>query len=581
MSADGRAWARECVRRAVCRWEYGVRPNSQTQAGSSGSARRVLVVGLDGATFDVLRPLAQSGLLRNLDWLLRRSAQVEMRAPLPAITPVAWSTFLTGCDPQEHGIWDFRYFDHARGRVQMNHAGRLGRGTLFDVVSATGGQVVSLNLPMTYPPSPQVPGIIIGGIDSLSIEAVLAPYPEFQRRLLATSARYNLATIWRRRPETLAELTRGVQDTEAAFRGRVTAAHLADEMTDWQLLVVQFQTLDSLQHRCWHLLGVDPSTAAPSAWVRQAQQALVALDHCVGELCELADRRAAAVVLVSDHGFGTFCGKICVPRLLEQRGLLTPAGPLARSAYRLSRWQWKVRRWAHAQQRPGQSTSAMARPVESLLPVDRQRSAAVALHGSLGALVYLNTPLRFHGGCIRGDGPYDQAAAETLSALRDARHPTTGEPLFQQAYLTRDQFHVDPLEPMWPDVVGIPADGWHTRNKLDRGQQPVREDVSLTGTHRREGIFTVCAPGVAPVVGPAADLRDAAPTILHLAGLPPGGWMSGRVLPFVCGSSAIPRPHFLRSQPAVTLRQASADRSQTGPMTGDVARRLKDLGYLE
>ena len=88
---------------------------------SSPSVPRVLVVGLDGATYELLVPWAESGLMPNLARLMARSSLSVVNSTQPCITPVAWTTFQTGCDPAEHGILDYRYLDHRRRRL----AGRL------------------------------------------------------------------------------------------------------------------------------------------------------------------------------------------------------------------------------------------------------------------------------------------------------------------------------------------------------------------------------------------------------------------------------------------------------------------------
>jgi predicted AlkP superfamily phosphohydrolase/phosphomutase len=538
-------------------------------------AARVLVLGLDGATFDVLNPLVEQGVMPHLARLMRHSARAQVRSTHPAITPVAWTTFQTGCDPQEHGIWDFRYFDHDAGQLLMNHARRIARPTLFDAVAAAGGSVVSLNLPMTYPAPHDTPGIIVGGIDSLSIEAALAPYPEFTASLLASSARFNLATIWKRRPTSFEELKEGIAQTEAAFRGRVTAAHLADEMTDWRLMVVHFQTLDSLQHRCWHLLGIAPNEA-PTPWVETTQQALRTLDNCIGELCELAHRRGASLVVVSDHGFGPFREKISLPELLIRRNLITPQPFASRLFYRLARTRWKLHKWAQRQLHPDRSVAALHRPLEGAIPINWRKSTAVALHGNLAALIYFNTPERFGNGPVRTSQQYDQVAADALAAFREATHPITGEPLFVEAYLTRDRFGCDPLQQHFPDLVAIPADGFHTRHKFDRAPQLTVSDPTLVGTHRREGLLMVHADDVQPGHHAPAELRDVAPTILRMLGIAPHAQMSGQSLQhlFTHRTMTPPRPHFLRRAPREQMTLTAVEQHT-------VENRLRELGYLD
>src|SRR5205823_2120644 len=165
--------------------------------------------------------------------------------------------------------------------------------------------------------------------------------------------------IWKRKPQSLAELAAGVARTIDDFDDHVTAARVADGLTDWRLMVVQFQTLDSLQHRCWHLLA---SGSAPSQWVREAQRAMQVLDHCIGQLIELADRRRAAVVVLGDHGFGPFREKIYVNEILRRHGLQHLASPAAAWRHRAVRTAWKFRKWLHRRTQGG-STAVVRRPL--------------------------------------------------------------------------------------------------------------------------------------------------------------------------------------------------------------------------
>lgn len=549
---------------------------------SLSNVPRVLVIGLDGATFDVLKPLADAGVMPNVARLLSDSALAELNSTAPAITPTAWTTFQTGCEPSEHGIFDYRYLEHERGEVLLNHAARVGVPTLFDAVSEAGGDVISLNLPMTWPVVGPARGLIVGGLDSPSLDAVLAPYPDFARRLRESGARYGLDTVWQRRPLDFDELCDRVRATQEVFRGRVVAAQLADGLHDWRLMVVQFQTLDSLQHRAWHLLGIQ-AAGGPPKWIERTQLAMRTLDACVGELVELAEQRNAAVLVVSDHGFGNFREKISLPELLRRRGLLVPAGAWDRGVYRVRRDAWKVRRWWRRVRRPQLSTASMSRPCEGLLPIDWRRSVALTLHGNLGGLVYLNTPQRFGRGPVATPRQYDQTLEDVIAAFQEARHPETEERLFTDVWAVGDMAG-DPIEQRLPDVVAIPAPGFHTRPKMDRSGHLLRPDPALSGTHRQQGVLMLKAPGVMLGAHRAAELRDVAPTILAMLGLR-SEVMSGRPL----GELFAPdceTPTRASIGKATCLNSASrnvpvAGHQLSAAEKARVEQRLRELGYIE
>jgi predicted AlkP superfamily phosphohydrolase/phosphomutase len=240
---------------------------------------------------------------------------------------------------------------------------------------------------------------------------------------------------------------------------------------------------------------------------------------------------------------------------------------------------------------PDRSAAGIPRPLASLAPIDWRRSRAVALHGNLAALVYLNTVARFGAGPLVSSNDYDCALAETIAAFEEARHPETGEALFTDVYATREGLGCDPLERSWPDVAAIPADGFHTRPKFDPVWRLMMPDVKLAGTHRRAGVLMIDAPGVRPGKQLRADLSDVAPTVLQLLGSAVPGSMSGRALRELWGASPA-----AAAQPIIALL-GEASRAEgglsefatvglrgadlTAEAQAEVESRLRDLGYLE
>lgn len=67
---------------------------------------RALVIGLDGADVDVIQGLGASQL-PSLFGVMERGAWSRLRSVQPPATLPNWSTFLTGLDPGQHGVFDF------------------------------------------------------------------------------------------------------------------------------------------------------------------------------------------------------------------------------------------------------------------------------------------------------------------------------------------------------------------------------------------------------------------------------------------------------------------------------------------
>jgi hypothetical protein len=76
------------------------------RAGVS-QAERVVIVGLDGQDPELTEKWMNEGLLPNFSRLRETGAFARLSTTLPAESPVAWSSFQTGCNPGKHRIYDF------------------------------------------------------------------------------------------------------------------------------------------------------------------------------------------------------------------------------------------------------------------------------------------------------------------------------------------------------------------------------------------------------------------------------------------------------------------------------------------
>jgi len=68
---------------------------------------RMVVVGLDGMEPTLLEKFMSEGKLPNFTKLKKMGSYARLQTTIPAISPVAWSSFMTGCHPNKHNIFDF------------------------------------------------------------------------------------------------------------------------------------------------------------------------------------------------------------------------------------------------------------------------------------------------------------------------------------------------------------------------------------------------------------------------------------------------------------------------------------------
>jgi predicted AlkP superfamily phosphohydrolase/phosphomutase len=540
------------------------------------TSERLLLIGLDGATWTVLDPMRKRGLMPNLDALLARSAYGTLRSTIPPMTSAAWTTMMTGCGPARHGVFDHRYFDIGANRMRVNHAGRVRVPTFWQLLSQAGHTVVSLNVPVTYPPS-QVRGVMVSGIDAPHIDAALSGSAAFGKRIKEEVPGYHIRALWKRPPQTVEEMNANAQATTELGRARVHAANIADEMNpNWSALMVQFQNLDPFQHRAWRYLNVDETGIEDAGMNAGAEEVFRGLDEAIGGLCELADRRGAGVMVMSDHGFGPCLGRIHANRILVDAGVASLPGVAGRLRRRVRQGIDHLRTFQAKRSDPEARSATFEHSIAAQYPFNWKKTLAFIPHQDTAAMVYLNSASRKPGAPLETPRQVEDALNATIQALGEARHPETGVLLFPQIVNVSEAYGVDTARENYPDIVALPDENYWVRTKLAKGTAWVEADDNLPGTHRPEGIVAVSGAGVVPGRNLKAHLNDVMPSVMKWFRLPIPAHVEGKPLP--C----------LGSLP--TIRQDSGASPIAGPHKPDfeyseeeqrlIEQRLADLGYL-
>ena len=538
---------------------------------------RLMILGLDGATWTVIDPLRKLGLMPNLEALLKRAAHGTLESVVPPMTSAAWSSLMTGCGPARHGIFDHRYYDLESDQMKVNHSARFRVPTFWNILSDSGRSVVSMNVPGTFPPL-KVRGVVVSGMDAPHLEAALSGYPEFASGLKANVPDYTLKYFWKNAPKTLDELKENAKLTVDSFMGRAKGGLYADTFVkDWSALMVQFQNLDPFQHRAWNYLNVDATGIDSPEWNTAARSVLKGLDDAVGLLLELAEKRSATVMVASDHGFGPCLGRIHVNTILLDAGIAALPNFGGKLRRRVKQARESLRLWSVKRHDPTARSSSFDTSVSAQFALDWKRTLAFAPHQDTAAMLYMNTVNRRKEAPLRTPREIDEARTATVEALRVARHPETGVALFPKIVETAVAYNIDPAREGYPDIIALPEENYWVRTKLSNSPKWVEADANLPGTHRPEGIIAIAGEGIPSGRHMAAKLIDVAPSVLKLFGLPIPSQMEG--IPFEVLGGSQNRRLDAPASPVVGPHQPEFD--YTPEEQAIIEQRLADLGYLE
>src|SRR4051794_29388533 len=138
-------------------------------------ARRVLVVGWDGADWEIVDDLLGRGLLPNLQAMIEEGARGTLLSTIPSQSWSAWTSFLTGYHPATHGVWDFVERDPTDPdrRLPVSSTS-IRQPTFLDRLSVAGIEVRAANIPVTYP-AWDLRGRMIGGDPPPQSAALITP----------------------------------------------------------------------------------------------------------------------------------------------------------------------------------------------------------------------------------------------------------------------------------------------------------------------------------------------------------------------------------------------------------------------
>ncbi len=245
---------------------------------------RIVLVGIDGGSWNVIDPMLAAGELPHLAGLVSRGVSAELETVEPLRSPVVWTSIATGRSPEVHGVGDF-----------FATALRIQAPTVFERLAAKGLRVGLYDYLVTWPPASLPGGFVIPGWlrrdDSVTPADVWSriPFSPF------VNAYYGAKT----NADYLARAHLEVR--EKAKRWNALASAFAI-----QVGAVTFYAADATSHRFWQARfpeDLEEEADGYSAAERTAiPRALRGIDHSIGKIVS-AMSPSDTILIASDHGF--------------------------------------------------------------------------------------------------------------------------------------------------------------------------------------------------------------------------------------------------------------------------------------
>lgn len=513
---------------------------------------KVLVLGLDGATYDIIDPLVAAGKLPNLARLMQGGARAELISVDPTISPAVWTEMATGKVRAKNGVINFRSIQ------SMLQAKRF-----WDIAHDAGKTIGMLDWLVSWPPLIDDDGKSFWVPDHTARGPEAVPKRlEFLQALVGATRNDRAVTLADRATWAVDAVLSGLRlstlGTAAVTVVQIGASKANDLDKMWrlqrvalalyrdlflalraeyrpELAAVTFYGTDSLSHKYWryfdptHFPDTTPEDVA--RYGRVLTDYYEAADAALGEILATVDEQTT-VLVVSDHGSQAIDGgeELRFPRLRGDAlaNLLGIAGAVDVTG------------------------------IGNEIVITQKADAA------LDATVLPKTARRLQGARLDG---FD------------------AEP-FVVDFIDREGDSGDYVGVAFNLAVHLTgADAFEKTLRFTDGTaielaDLVATDFSISGGHHVRGI--VIASGLGARAGTrfeGASLLDVAPTVLWLLGLPVGADMDGKVLVDAFD------PAWVAARPIETVASYGGfgDALATGgegEMTPALKERLKSLGYL-
>jgi predicted AlkP superfamily phosphohydrolase/phosphomutase len=430
-----------------------------------------VLIGLDGTPCTLVRRFVADGTMPNLAGLVARGSLLQMDTSIPDISSVAWTSFMTGCNPGRHGIYGFLDLQPNSYRIFFPNSRHIKSDTLWKIAGNTGRRLVVINVPSTYPAQP-LNGTLVSGFVAIDLEKATYP-PGLVPRLKELDYRIDVdARKIRQSHDAL------MSDILETLDRRVPLLLELYDAQDWHLFVGVITETDRLQH-----FFMDAIESANHKYHSAFKEFYRKVDDFLGRIADrLGDE---TFFLMSDHGFTPIVKQVYLNRWLVENGFLRLKDD--------------------------------ARTIEDMA----EGSVAFALDPGR---IYVNLKGRYPGGCV---DPSDRRRVLEEIGRGVADIASDGVPVVKRVY-ERDEIFSGPQLGFAPDLCVQSVYGYDLKGAVNKTELMDRE--VFTGMHTQDdATLLVGLPG--DKLGERRPhINDIAPTVLDAMGIEAPGRMDGSSL---------------------------------------------------
>ena len=505
---------------------------------------KVLIIGLDGATFDLIKPWIEQGELPTFKNLMKEGVHGDLNSTIPPLTPPAWTSLITGKNPGKHNIFDFfKLNKNNYDRAIITSLDKKSE-SLWNILNKHNMKTGILNLPFTYPPE-NINGFIVCGSESISVKSDFTYPKNLKKELLENIKGYRQGLNWsyinkEDHDSFIKDLNFVTEKLEE------TSVYLIKKYKP-EFFMVVFDDLDRLQHFFWRhmdkkhpMYDKEKSEKYKDAILNYYKK----LDLVINNLIKFADKNTFIMIL-SDHGFGPIYKEVYINHYLRslnllklkkekelQKSILKKLGITKENliylsnSYKLNKIIKKI---------PYKLKVFLNSNINSTKLGDSSidwfnTKAYFFSHSGRGIMINLKN--RQINGIVSEGKEYDSIRDLIISKLKRIKDDSTGKRLIKNIF-KREEIYKGSYIKNSPDLIVEMEEGYIAQEGL--GKEPImlskQGSAYKSADHKANGIFIAKGPNIIKNKKiKNANILDVTPTLLYLLNIPISKDIDGKIL---------------------------------------------------
>lgn len=490
---------------------------------------KFFVLGLDGATFDIVKPMVDDGRLPYFSKIMSDGVWGKLQSTILPITAPAWSSFMTGKNPGKHGV--FGFFEAREDSYETNFVtgSSIKTEKVWDYFDKDK-KIALIDIPLTYPPVENINGCMISGMPVPSQESIFTYPPELHTELVSEIGNYmidNELSAKTRASKTLDSLRLLYDYTKM----RIDAMHyLINKKGPFDFFMLVLRGTDFVQHAAFKYHDNEYTVKHDHEYKKYGQmicQFYEKIDKYLGEVLEIIGDDGTLFIM-SDHGAGPLKRLFYINRWLKKEGYLS----LNKNAkFIKTSFETRTKKVSDVFNKFGVPFMNNLIPgfikttrLPYILPVKKHPSVFVDWKNTKAfanltwtdGLIKINLEGRQPDGSVTKE-QYDAICDEVINKLKALVDPLTNEKVMDGVYKRQEIYHGPYLDTA-PDIIAVTKNVEYSYRVDVFGDNIFETPEDPTpANHRMDGVFMSIGPNIKKGENISRrHIMDIAPTILYL-----------------------------------------------------------------